>query len=64
MYSLYLKELKSYLSSLLGYIFIGVFLIVAGLFIWVFPNINNVLYSGLADLQGLFNISKFFLFPK
>ena len=63
MYSLYLKELKSYLSSLLGYIFIGVFLIVAGLFIWVFPNINNVLYSGLADLQGLFNMSKFlFLF--
>lgn len=63
MYSLYLKELKSYLSSLLGYIFIGVFLILAGLFIWVFPNINNVLYSGLADLQGLFNMSKFlFLF--
>jgi ABC-2 type transport system permease protein len=63
MYTLFLKELKSYLSSILGYIFIGVFLIIAALFLWVFPNINNVLYSGYADLQGLFNISKFlFLF--
>ncbi|MDR2867961.1 MAG: gliding motility-associated ABC transporter permease subunit GldF, partial [Bacteroidales bacterium] len=63
MWSLYFKEIKSYLSSILGYIFIGVFLIVTGLFIWVFPNINNVFFSGLSDLQGLFNISKFlFLF--
>jgi len=63
MYSLYRKEIKSYLSSLIGYIFIGVFLIIAGLFIWVFPNINNVLYSNVASLQGLFNTSKFlFLF--
>jgi len=61
MYSLYLKEIKTYLSSLLGYIFIAVFLVIAGLFLWVFPNVNNVLYSGLADLQGLFNISKFLL---
>ena len=63
MYSLYRKEIKSYLSSLIGYIFIGVFLIIAGLFIWVFPNINNVLFSNMASLQGLFETSKFlFLF--
>ena len=63
MYSLYRKEIKSYLSSLIGYIFIGVFLIIAGLFIWVFPNINNILYANVASLQGLFNMSKFlFLF--
>ena len=63
MFSLYIKELKSFLSSIIGYIFIGVFLIVSGLFIWVFPNVNNVLESGLADLQGLFNLSQFlFLF--
>jgi len=63
MYSLYRKEIKSYLSSLIGYIFIGVFLIIAGLFIWVFPNINNILFSNMASLQGLFNTSKFlFLF--
>jgi len=63
MYSLYRKEIKSYLSSLIGYIFIGVFLIIAGLFIWVFPNINNVLFSNMASLFGLFDTSKFlFLF--
>ena len=63
MYSLYRKEISSYLSSLIGYIFIGVFLVIAGLFLWVFPNINNVFFSNLASLQGLFNTSKFlFLF--
>jgi ABC-2 type transport system permease protein len=63
MYSLYRKEIKSYLSSLIGYIFIGVFLMIAGLFLWVFPNINNILFSNIASLQGLFATSKFlFLF--
>ena len=59
MLSLYLKEIKSYLSSLVGYIFIAVFLTVTGLFLWVFPTINNVFDGGLADLQGLFGISRF-----
>ncbi len=63
MLSLYIKEIQSYLNSLIGYLFIGVFLVVTGLFLWVFQNINNILLSELADLQGLFNISKFmFLF--
>ena len=66
MYSLYLKEIKTFLSSVLGYIFIAVFLIVAGLFLWVFPNINNVFFAGLSDIQGLFNVAEFlfiFLVP-
>lgn len=63
MYSLYIKEIKAFLSSIIGYIFMGVFLIISGLFLWVFPNVNNIMDSGLADLQGLFNISQFlFLF--
>lgn len=63
MFYLYIKEIKTYLSSLLGYIFIAVFLIVTGLFLWVFPNINNVLLTGIADLEGFFSLSKFlFLF--
>lgn len=63
MYSLYIKEIKSYLSSLIGYVFLGVFLIISGLFLWVFPNINNVMDTGMADLQGLFSLSQFlFLF--
>ncbi|MCQ2292154.1 MAG: gliding motility-associated ABC transporter permease subunit GldF [Bacteroidales bacterium] len=63
MLSLYIKEIKSFLSSIIGYIFIGVFLIVSGLFLWVFPNIDNIMEAGLADLQGLFSLSQFlFLF--
>lgn len=59
MLSLYLKEIRAYLSSLTGYIFIAVFLVVTGLFLWVFPNINNIPLSGMADVQGLFNLSRF-----
>lgn len=44
---------------MVGYIFIAVFLIVTGLFLWVFPNINNIPLSGMADVQGLFNLSRF-----
>ncbi|MCR4737432.1 MAG: gliding motility-associated ABC transporter permease subunit GldF [Bacteroidales bacterium] len=63
MFSLYIKEIKSFLSSIIGYIFIGVFLIISGLFLWVFPNIDNIMDAGLADLQGLFSLSQFlFLF--
>ncbi len=51
------------MSSIIGYIFIGVFLIISGLFLWVFPNIDNIMEAGLADLQGLFSLSQFlFLF--
>lgn len=66
MYSLYLKEIKSFLSSILGYVFIIVYLIVAGLFLWVFPNINNIIFAGLSDIHGLFTVSEFlfiFLVP-
>ena len=63
MLSLYIKEIKSFLSSIIGYMFVGVFLIITGLFLWVFPNVDNVMEAGLADLHGLFNLSQFlFLF--
>lgn len=63
MFSLYIKEIKSFLSSIIGYIFMGVFLIISGLFLWVFPNVNNIMEAGLADMQGFFTLSQFlFLF--
>ena len=66
MTSLYIKELKTFLSSIIGYIIIGVFLIISGLFLWVFPNMDNIMEAGLSDVQGLFNLSQFlfiFLVP-
>ncbi|RYE23760.1 MAG: gliding motility-associated ABC transporter permease subunit GldF, partial [Sphingobacteriaceae bacterium] len=32
------KEIIAYLSSLVAYVTIGVFLLVLGLFLWVFPD--------------------------
>lgn len=63
MFALYIKEIKSFFSSIIGYIIIGIFLVVAGLFLWVFPNYYNIFQAKLADLQGLFNLSCYlFLF--
>ncbi len=63
MYSLFQKELSSFLSSLLGYIIIVVFLVVVGLFLWVFPTDFNILDYGYANVDGLFIIAPFvFLF--
>lgn len=57
------KELNSFLSSLTGYMVILVFLILNGLFLWVFPGSFNLLESGYAGLDGLFFLAPWiFLF--
>lgn len=51
------KELSSFLSSLIGYIVISVFLTAIGLFMWVFPSSAgqfNVLDAGYANIDTLF----------
>jgi ABC-2 type transport system permease protein len=66
MFALYKKEIRSFLSSLIGYIVIAVFLLVIGLFMWIFPGDNNVLDMGYADLNTLFFIAPWvfmFLIP-
>jgi ABC-2 type transport system permease protein len=66
MLALYKKEIRSFLSSLIGYIVIAVFLLVIGLFMWIFPGDNNVLEMGYADLNTLFFIAPWvfmFLIP-
>lgn len=61
MSALILKELRGFLGSLIGHIVIAVFLLLTGLFLWVFP--NNILDSGYADLSPLFFIAPWvFLF--
>lgn len=63
MKSLFLREIKSFLNSLIGYIIISVFLVITGLFLWVFPLDFNVLNMGYANLDGLFIIGPYvFLF--
>lgn len=63
MTSIIKKELNSFLSSLSGYMVILVFLILNGLFLWIFPGSFNLLDSGYAGLDGLFFIAPWvFLF--
>ena len=63
MYALFLKEIRSFLSSTLGYVVMIVFLLVVGLFLWVFPTDFNLLDYGYANVDGLFIIAPFvFLF--
>jgi len=63
MFALLRKEISLFLSSLIGYIVITVFLLVNGLFIWVFTSDFNILDFGYANLDGLFMIAPFvFLF--
>ncbi len=57
MKALYLKEIRSFLSSIIGYIFILIYLISAGLFHWVIPGGSNLLEGTEADLIPFFNLS-------
>jgi len=57
MKALYLKELRSFLGSIIGYIFIAIFLILNSLFLWVFSYETNILEGGTADLKPFFGIS-------
>ncbi len=65
MFTILKKEITSYLSSLVAYVTIGVFLLVSGLFLWVFPD-SSILNYGYATLNSLFSTAPYlfmFLVP-
>jgi ABC-2 type transport system permease protein len=63
MISILKKELNSFLGSLIGYMVGVVFLLLNGLFLWVFPGSFNLLDAGYAGLDGLFFLAPWvFLF--
>src|SRR6056297_1614777 len=57
MFTLFRKEIKTFLGSLIGYLAVLVFLLITGLFLWVFPGAYNIPENGYATLQGLFNLA-------
>lgn len=62
MYSIYKKEINLFLSSLIGYLSVGLFLIGTGLFVWIFPTYSVIDY-GFANLDAFFDMSPYiFLF--
>ena len=63
MFTLFKKEIRSFLSSLIGYIAICVFLLLVGLFLWILPTDSNILLNGYAGLDSLFSLAPWvFLF--
>ena len=69
MFSLYLKEIRSFLSSLIGYIAISVFVTLIGVFMWILPSEGggyNILDKWFANMDPLFFIAPWvylFLIP-
>ncbi len=55
------KEINSFFSSPMGYLVIGVFLLINGLFLWVFKGIYNILDAGFADLGAYFELAPWVL---
>ncbi|MDW3210062.1 MAG: gliding motility-associated ABC transporter permease subunit GldF [Reichenbachiella sp.] len=65
MLAVFVKEINSFLNSLIAYIVIGVFLTSIGLLMWVFPE-SSILEYGYADMSTLFNLGPYvfmFLIP-
>jgi len=54
MYSLFKKEIITFFGSLTGYMAVLVFLLVSGLFLWIFPGIYNIPDNGYATLESFF----------
>ena len=63
MFAILKKELNAFFASPIGYLVIAVFLLINGLFLWVFEGEFNILNAGFADLNAFFFIAPwFFLF--
>ena len=56
MLAVYRKEINAFFASLIGYVVIGVFLIVTGLFLFVFPE-TSLLNYGYATLGPFFALA-------
>jgi len=61
MKSILLREIKSFFGSPIGYLVIAIFLILNGLFLWIFEGDFNILNSGFADMSPFFTISPWIL---
>ncbi|NGM62295.1 gliding motility-associated ABC transporter substrate-binding protein GldG [Sphingobacterium sp. SGG-5] len=60
MYSIYSKEVASYFNALIGYLAIGLFLLLTGLILWIFPD-TSILDAGYASMEGFFGIAPYLL---
>jgi len=61
MIAVFKKEINAFFSSPIGYLVIAIFLILNGLFLWIFKGEFNILDSGFADLSNFFTLAPWIL---
>jgi ABC-2 type transport system permease protein len=62
MLAIFRNEVRAFLTSLVGYVVMGVFLTALGLLLWVFPD-TSLLNYGYAELTSFFSLAPYvFLF--
>jgi len=54
MQAVFKHEIRHFFSHLTGYLIIGLFLLISGLFLWVLKGPFNILENGFADLGGFY----------
>lgn len=63
MYTIFSREIRGFFSLFTGYVVILVFMLLIGLFMWVFDGQMNVLENGYASMDALFAMAPWvFLF--
>ncbi len=63
MIAIFKREIRSFFTSVTGYLVIGLFLALNGLFLWVFKGPFNIFDYGFADLSSFFLLAPWvFLF--
>lgn len=60
MRSIFIKEINSFFSSIVGYVALLVFLIACGLFLWIIPD-YSILEYGYASMDRFFDIAPWLL---
>jgi ABC-2 type transport system permease protein len=61
MFAILKKEIHSFFASPIGYLVIAIFLLLNGLFLWVFKGEFNILDYGFADLSAFFLLAPWIL---
>lgn len=61
MLPIFRREIQSFFSSLSGYLVISIFLFATSILLWVFPSDYNLLSTGYANLDGLFDLGPWIL---
>ena len=61
MFAILKKEFNTFFASPIGYLVIAVFLVLNGLFLWLFKGDYNILDAGFSDLSSFFNLAPWIL---